>query len=89
MATLTRQEMADILRDGKRSVLFEGRIIKHVSQIPSEAELAVGNPEEEKKAQENILAEMERLKAELAILKETSKPEVKDKKAATTTEEKK
>lgn len=87
MATLTRQEMADILRDGKRSVLYNGRIIRNISQIPSEAELAAGNPQEEKKVQDNILVEMERLKAELAKLK-ASEPEDKSTKVRKATEDK-
>lgn len=84
---LTRQEMARIIREDHGSVCYKGRIIKDISQIPSEAELSVGNPELAKDAEKNILAKMEELKAELALLKdkpeEESKPKVR--KAAETT----
>jgi hypothetical protein len=61
--------MAKVITEDRGSVVYNGRIIRRISEIPSEAELAVGNPAEEKKAENNILAEMERLKAELELLK--------------------
>ena len=67
-STLNRQQMAEVLRN-RGSVTYQGRIIKDISEIPSEAALAVGNPAEEKVAESNILAEMTRLKEELAKLK--------------------
>lgn len=66
---LTREQMARVITEDKGSVVYNGRIIRRISEIPSEAELAVGNPVEEKKAESNILAEMDRLKAELELLK--------------------
>ena len=76
-STLNRQQMAEVLRN-RGSVAYQGRIIKDISEIPSEADLAVGNPVEEKAAESNILAEMARLKEELAKLKATPVEEDKN-----------
>lgn len=50
MSTLTRQEMAAVLQD-KGTVVYKGRLIRSVQDLPSEAELSIGKPEEEKIAE--------------------------------------
>lgn len=72
MSILTRQQFIDTLKRGE-TVIYKGQLIKTFSQIPSEAELSLGNPEMEEKAKESILEEMERLKGELELLKKEDK----------------
>jgi hypothetical protein len=68
---LTRQDFIDILKKGE-TVVYRGQIVRNYSDIPSEATLSLGNPVAEEKAKDSILQEMERLKAELELLKSTS-----------------
>lgn len=60
--------MADIINNGG-SVTFGGRLIKSIKELPSEAELSVGDSKREAEAKANILAEMDRLRLELEKLK--------------------
>lgn len=78
---MTREDFFRVLREGG-SVVYNGFLVKTVADIPSEAELAKGNPDAEAEAKANILAEMDRLKADLALLKTPEvKEEVKGRKA--------
>jgi len=43
MGTLTRAEMEDVIRGGG-SILWQGQIVAHIGQLPSEADLAAGDP---------------------------------------------
>lgn len=46
MGTLTREQMARVIEDGG-SVLHGGRLITRLEHLPTEADLAKGNPERE------------------------------------------
>lgn len=46
MAVLSRNEMEQVIRGGG-SVLHGGRIISRVQDLPNDADLAQGNPEQE------------------------------------------
>lgn len=67
-STMERADFFQVLREGG-TVTYKGSLIKSVADIPSEAELAQGDPAAELEAKQNILAEMDRLKNELAILR--------------------
>jgi hypothetical protein len=86
-----RKEMEDIIVNRKESVYVNGYgIIDSVANLPSEAELAKGNKEEEKIAKESIKARMAALKEELALLDEpegTEEEEPRDTGAIDTSEE--
>lgn len=69
---MTRTEMARIIREDRGSVTYQGRIIKSVEDLPTEAELAAGNVQEEKRVQADILGEIAKLKAELDKLQTVS-----------------
>ncbi len=64
---LTRAEMEQVI-GRKGSVMYAGRIITRVEDLPSAADLAVGDPAAEKKTAEDIDAEIARLVAEKAKL---------------------
>lgn len=86
-STLNREQMAEILRDGKRTISYKGRLLKTIADIPSQAEFALDNPTEAKQAESNILEQMEELKAQLALLKGAASEE-KTTKVRKTTEDK-
>lgn len=67
MATLTRQEMEQVIRDGG-SVLHGGRLYTKIATLPTEAQLAAGNPEQEAAAKANLQSQVEALQAQLADL---------------------
>lgn len=46
MAVLSRNQMEQVIRNGG-SVLVGGRIITKVEHLPTDADLAAGNPEQE------------------------------------------
>jgi hypothetical protein len=73
MGKLTRKEMEAILR-GRESVMYDGRVITEVSQLPSEAELAKGDVHREAEARKSIEYEMTRLKSELELLNKAEAP---------------
>lgn len=67
MAKLTRDEMEAVIARGG-SVMYRGRIIRTVKDLPSRAELAVGDPVAEAKTRDDLdaqIAELERQKAKL------------------------
>lgn len=70
-STLSRQEIAELVSK-RQGVIYGGRIITNPSQIPSEAEIAAatGDASAKKEASDGINAEIERLKLQLALLKE-------------------
>ena len=79
-----RQEMLDTLRSG-RSTMHKGRHITKISQVPSEAELAKGNPILEARAKEfleqqraDVEAQLNKLNAPKAETKAESKAKVKE-----------
>lgn len=57
---LNRSQMVQIIQN-KESVLVNGKIISAVEHLPSELEIAAGNPEATEDAIDAIKAEMERL----------------------------
>jgi hypothetical protein len=59
-----REEMLDIVRSG-RSTMHKGRLIKTVSQVPSEADLAAGNPAQAAEAAARLQQQIEDAKAQL------------------------
>lgn len=73
-STLSREQMAEILRDGKRTISYKGRLLKSISDIPSQAEFALDNPSEVKQAESSISEQIEALKAQLALLKGSATP---------------
>ena len=60
--------MAEIIRDGG-SVTHGGVLYREISELPSDAELSLGDSQKEKEAKADILAEMQKLQAELEVLK--------------------
>jgi hypothetical protein len=78
-----REQMIAVIRNGG-STVHKGKHIKHVSQVPSEAELAAGNPQAEAEAAARLKAQAEEIDAQLKQL-EAAKKEAstaKDEKAA-------
>lgn len=67
MATLTRREMEAVIRGGG-SVLYNGRLISKLSDLPTAAELARGNPRAEQAAAAELQAQVADLQAQLAAL---------------------
>lgn len=82
-STKTREEMIEILRRGE-TVTYQGNIIRNFADIPSEAELSKGNTAAEEEAKKNILAEMQRLQAEFALLEPAKEAPAEDKAPAKT-----
>lgn len=78
MAALTRAEMEATLAAGG-SVLYGGRLIARVEHLPSEAELAQGNPDAEAVVAEKIQAQIGKLQEQMAKLQEqqTARPKGK------------
>lgn len=66
---LSRSEMEAVISGGG-SVLHGGRIITRVQDLPSEAELAQGNPDATQAAQARLEAEVARLQEQLARLQQ-------------------
>lgn len=73
---LSRKEMEAILRQGG-TVLFDGRIIGDFNALPSEADLAQGDTEAMKVAEQNIDAEIKRLLSEKQKLAKAKEDEPK------------
>lgn len=66
---LTRKQMESVIDSGG-SVMYNGRIIAHKHVLPSEAQLAAGNPAMEKEATVLLTDEIAKLNAQLAALKD-------------------
>lgn len=67
MAKLTREEMEAVIAN-RGSVMYKGRIIREVKNLPSRAELAAGDPVAEAKTREHLEARIAELEAEKAKL---------------------
>lgn len=67
-----RSEMEKVIRSGG-AVIHKGVHYRSISALPSEADMALGDPDREAEAAKELSAEVERLNAELAKLKKTSK----------------
>lgn len=65
--TIGRAAMEQAIRSGG-SVMHQGRLITTVEQLPSEAELAAGDPEAEQAAQASLQAKVAELQRQLAQL---------------------
>lgn len=65
---LTRDEMAAIIK-GHGSVLYAGRIISREQDLPSEADLAAGNPDRAAAVAADLQAQIDRLSADLERLR--------------------
>ena len=63
MATLSRKEMEQVLRQGG-TILHDGKIIGNINALPTEADLAGTDTEAIKVAEENIDNDIKRLLAE-------------------------
>lgn len=61
---LSRQEMERIIVQERGSVLYKGRIISRVEEIPSDAELAEGDPEREAAVRDALDAQIAALTAQ-------------------------
>lgn len=64
---LSRQEMERVIQQGG-AVLYRGRSIARVQDLPSEAELAQGDPQAELQAAANLQTQMAELQRQLAQL---------------------
>jgi hypothetical protein len=69
--TISRAQMERAIREGG-SVLYGGRVISRAEQLPSEAELAQGDPDAEAEAQANLQAQMAALQAQMERLQASS-----------------
>lgn len=67
MACMTRDEMAAVIRSGQ-TVIHNGRLIATEAQIPSESELAAGDPAKVKAAKEVLEARKKAIDLELEAL---------------------
>lgn len=67
MPHLTRKEMEAAIAAGG-TVLYNGQTLWQVAQLPSEADLAVGNPEAETAAANNLQQQIADLQAQIAKL---------------------
>lgn len=73
MATLTRDEMRKVIQEGG-SVLWQGHTLTRLEQLPSEAQLAQGDPEKEHAATESLQTQIAQLQAQLAQLQPPAEP---------------
>ena len=74
---LSRTEMVDIIVNRKESVILNGRIIDKVSDLPTEAELALGDEKREAAAKSSLEAQIKELQAQVALLDKPAKAETK------------
>ena len=68
MSRLTHADMIRIIRDEGRSVIHGERIISSLDELPSEIELAHGDPAAEKRALENLVKMKAHLDQQIADL---------------------
>ncbi len=71
---LTRKGMEQIVQGGG-SVLHKGQLFTTVAQLPTEAELAKGNPLAERAAEQDLKRRLAETQAELDKLKAATKTE--------------
>jgi len=69
---MKRSEMEQIIVQGG-SVLYQGRTISRVQDLPSEADLAVGDPAQEAAATAALQAQMADLQAQIDRLSQPAK----------------
>jgi cell division protein FtsB len=69
MATLSRDQMEAVIANGG-SILYGGRLITRVEHLPSEADLAAGDPTAEAKAAEKLERQMAQLQEQMKKLQE-------------------
>jgi hypothetical protein len=74
---MTRARMEEVIRGGG-SVMLGERIISKVEELPSEVELAKGDPEREQQVQQSIEAQIEDLHKKLDELKAGGAPQAED-----------
>ena len=77
MSILTYEQMKAII-DGGGSVSLHGRLISEVKHLPTQAELAVGNPAAEKAALSDLQAQLAELQAQIALLQPKAKRKAAD-----------
>jgi hypothetical protein len=75
MGTLTRAQMEQAIQAGG-SVLWRGQILTHVAQLPSEADLAAGDPALEAAASAALDAQILALTREKAQLDLARQPQI-------------
>lgn len=70
MARLTREEMLQVLKEGG-TVTMNGTIYRRPVDLPTEAEMAIinGSKEDAVRVESSLLEQMEQLKAQLELLK--------------------
>lgn len=71
---LSRAQMEDVIRNGG-SVLHGGRIITRAEHLPTEADLAAGNPEQERVAAAALEAQIAALQAQYDRLTQARAPQ--------------
>ena len=76
-APLTRAEMVEIIRRGE-SVSIAGHIYNSEAGLPSEAQLAVGDPAAEAAAERDLHSKIDALTAQLGALKSGSLPSLRE-----------
>lgn len=67
MGQLTRAEMERVIAEGG-SVLHGGQHISQIKDLPTEADLAKGDPDKEQAAAGNLQAQIDALQAQLGAL---------------------
>jgi hypothetical protein len=77
MAQLTRAEMIEILGRNE-SVIYNGKVIKSVGDLPSEAELAKGDKTKEAAATQSLQEQKKEIERQLALLSESKDAEPKN-----------
>lgn len=75
MGVLTRNEMEQVIVVGG-SVLFQGRLIGRVQDLPTDADLAKGNPEQEAHAAAALDAQIAALQTQRARLVGGQSPQI-------------
>ena len=73
-SSYTRAQMEEIIKSGM-SVNYRGSIISSLADLPSEADLALGNPEMEIVTLESLDQQIARLQAERAKIAKDAKEE--------------
>lgn len=67
MATLTRSQMEQVIANGG-SVLHGGKIITRVMDLPTDADLAVGDPNRETQIANDLQQQIDHLQAQMERL---------------------
>jgi hypothetical protein len=67
---LTLQEMEKVIKDGG-SVMYRGRIINALHHLPHPADLALGDPAKEKQVETDLVAQMDKLREKLDLIRQS------------------